>query len=103
MIAIKQSCFRGIIIRFPFLEAGHENAAVILALDEKMNGVAISMDATHDQLPVAIGQSHRFEETLTAAAGSFLPGRGGVFHFQCNRFHPVTMFGDVFRNGIVGA
>src|SRR4029077_6123620 len=102
-IAIKQSCFRWVVIRFPFLEAGHENTAVILALNEKMDGIAISMEATHDQLPVAIGQSHRFEEALASAAGSFLPGGGGVFHLQSDRFHTVAMFGDVVRDGIVRA
>src|SRR5205823_14941373 len=77
MIAIKQSCFRWIVIRFPFLKPRHENAAIIVALDEKMNGVAVSVNTAHDQLSVAIGQSHRFEEALAAACGCFLPGRRG--------------------------
>ena len=72
------------------------------ALNEKMNGVAVGVNAAHDQLPVAIGQSHRFEKALAAAAGCFLPGRSGIFHFQGDRFHAVTMPGDVFRDRIVG-
>src|SRR5207248_11020716 len=71
MIAIKQSCFRWIVIRFPLLEPRNENTAVILALDEKMNSVAVGINTAHDQLSVAIGQGHWFEKTLAPAAGCF--------------------------------
>ena len=54
MIDIEQAGVGRIVIRFPFAEARHEDAVVILALDEEMNGVAVSVDAAHDDFAVVV-------------------------------------------------
>ena len=44
----------GLIADFPFPEARHEDAGVSAALDEQMNGIAVSVDAAHDHFAVVI-------------------------------------------------
>ena len=54
MIDIEQAGLGRIVVRLPFAKTGHEDAVVITALDEEMNGIAVGVNAAHDHVAVLV-------------------------------------------------
>ena len=71
MIDIEQSGFGRIVGRLPFPKAWHEDAVVILALDEEMDRLAVSVDAAHDDFAVFVLQRLSAPDNSCRRAWSF--------------------------------
>ena len=88
--------------RIPRLITREEHAAVLLALHEYVDGVAVGLDGAQHHPAVRVLADLRFKNTHGTARGGFCVALGGVVHPKRHRFHAVAVPVDVVVDGPAG-
>src|ERR1700676_365747 len=85
-----------------FDETGEESTAIILALDERMNGVPVGSNGCQANLAAVILNDCRRRDTTSAPLGGFAICRRGVVHAQSDGLYAVSVLENVPRHYTFG-
>ena len=83
-------------------EPGQEDAAVVAALDEGVDGVAVGGDGGDAHFAVLVAEGLGLADAARAAAGGLAPGGFGVVHPQRDVADAVAVQADVLGDRVVG-
>ena len=85
-----------------FDKAGREDAGVAVALDERVDGIAVGRDRRSYQPAVLIFEGRRRLQDASAAAHGHLEGGVGILDENRDVLDAVAVQGDVARDLVVG-
>src|SRR5256714_11397743 len=83
-------------------EPGHENALVVLALDQTVNGLAVGANSRYHNFAVLVAERLRLVRSLSTALNGQLERRARVVDPKRDVFHAVAGLVDVTGNLAVG-
>ena len=88
--------------RVPRFVTGEEYPAVVLALYEHVDGIAVGLDGAEHHAPVRIFPDFGFKNTHGTARGGFGVALRSIVHPQGHGFDAITVPVDVVVDGPAG-
>src|SRR5215469_15920113 len=83
-------------------KAGQEDAAIVLALDESVNRIAISGNRREARFAMLVAHGLGFANALRAAPGGLAPRGFGVIHPKSDIAHAIAMQPGMLGDRVFG-